>query len=99
VDLETFFDSLYDLTAAQWRVILALLICANLIVYATVAWLWWAYVYRQPPLPDPSTIAFPTPTLRPTYTPTWTPTVANTPTATRRPTSTPRPTVTGTPEP
>jgi hypothetical protein len=82
VDLETFFTNLYELTSAQWRVILALLICANLIVYATVTWLWWAYVYRQPPPPELPAGTFPTPTLRPTYTPTWTPTAASTPAST-----------------
>ena len=87
VDLETFFESLYDLTPRQWRVILALLICANLIVYGTVAGLWWATVYRRPPLPEPPTGPLLTPTLRPTYTPTWTPTVG----ATRVATGTPSP--------
>ena len=80
VDLETFFESLYNLSPRQWRVILALLICANLIVYATVTWLWWAFVYRQPPPPGPPTGPHLTPALRPTYTPTWTPAV--TPSAT-----------------
>ena len=85
MDLETFFGNLYNLTSVQWRVILALLICANLIVYATVTWLWWVYVYRQPPPLEPPTGPLLTPTLRPTYTPTWTPTVASRPTATRTP--------------
>jgi hypothetical protein len=93
VDLETFFENLYKLTSAQWRVILALLICANLIVYATVTWIWWAFVYRQPPPPGPPTGPHLTPTLRPTYTPTWTPVVMATPTATATltPTRTPAP--------
>lgn len=85
MDLETFFSSLFDLTPRQWRVILALLICANLIVYSAVAWLWWAYVYRQPPPPEPPAGPLATPTLRPTYTPTWTPTVKETRVATRTP--------------
>jgi hypothetical protein len=93
VDLETFFRDLYHLTAAQWRVILTLLVCANLIVYATVTWLWWAYIYRQPPPPELPADLLLTPTLRPTYTPTWTPT-AN---ATLVRTSTP--VATGTPAP
>jgi hypothetical protein len=85
VDLETFFHSLFDLTPRQWRVILTLLLCANLIVYGTITWLWWVYVYRQPPPPEPPTGPLATPTLRPTYTPTWTPTVTSAPTATRTP--------------
>jgi hypothetical protein len=85
VDLETFIGDLYNLTSAQWRVILTLLICANLVVYATLAWLWWAYVYRQPPPPEPPAHPLPTPTLRPTYTPTWTPTVESTRSAARTP--------------
>jgi hypothetical protein len=87
MDPETFIGSLYHLAARQWRVILVLLICVNLIVYATVAWLWWAYVYRQPPLPEPLTGPLATPTLRPTFTPTWTPTAG----VTRAPTRTPSP--------
>jgi hypothetical protein len=85
VDLETFVGNLYHLTPRQWRVILALLICANLIVFGAVAWLWWAYVYRQPPPPEPPAGLLATPTLRPTYTPTWTPTVQETPVATGTP--------------
>lgn len=87
MDLETFFESLYHLAPRQWRVILALLICANLLVYATLTWLWWGYIYRQPPPPEPPAGLLATPTLRPTYTPTWTPAVARTPT----PASTPKP--------
>ena len=87
MDPETLIGSLYRLAARQWRVILALLICVNLIVYATVVWLWWAYVYLQPPLPEPLTGPLATPTLRPTFTPTWTPTAG----PTRMPTRTPSP--------
>jgi hypothetical protein len=89
VDLETFFSSLYNLTRAQWRVILALLICANLILYATLAWLWWAIVYPQLAPLEPSAGTLPTATLRPTYTPTWTPMVdaTRTPVVTRMPES------------
>jgi hypothetical protein len=85
VDPEAFVDSLYRLSTRQWRVILSLLVCANLIVYGAVALLWWAYVYRQPPLPELPTGPLLTPTLRPTYTPTWTPVVE----ATRAATSVP----------
>ena len=85
MDLETFIGSLFDLAPRQWRVILSLLVCANLIVYGTVGWLWWAYVYRQPPPPEPPAGYLPTPTLRPTYTPTWTPTAQDTRAATRTP--------------
>ena len=85
MDLETFVESLFDLTPRQWRVILALLICANLIVYGAVAWLWWATVHRQPPVPEPPAGPLLTPTLRPTYTPTWTPAVQETRSATRTP--------------
>jgi hypothetical protein len=85
VDLESFVSSLLDLAPRQWRVILALLVCANLLVYGTVGWLWWAYVYSQPAPPDPLAGPASTPTLRPTYTPTWTPTVQDTRAATRTP--------------
>ena len=85
MDLETFFGSLYALTARQWRVILALLVCANLIVYGAVAWLWWIHVYRAPPPPEPPVKPPPAPTLRPTYTPTWTPAALETRTPARTP--------------
>jgi hypothetical protein len=93
VDLESFFESLFALTHRQWRVILVLLVCANLVVYGALIGLWAAYVYRQPRILDlPGGLA-PTPTLRPTFTPTVPPTIleSRTPSAgwTPSPTRTP----------
>ena len=101
--LQAFFESLFRLSGAQWRVILSLLACANLIVYGTAGWLLYAYVLNPPAVPTRAVGRTPTPTLRPTFTPTWTatPTVTLTPTGTPRPTHTPTqtrtPTLTWTP--
>ena len=101
--LQAFLESLFRLSGEQWRVILSLLACANLIVYGTVGWLLYAHVLDPPAVPTRAVGRTPTPTLRPTFTPTWTatPTVTLTPTGTPRPTHTPTstrtPTLTWTP--
>ena len=51
-------EAIGALTRRQWAVILALLICANLIVYGALAGLWVTYVYRSrlfPSSPEAST--------------------------------------------
>ena len=91
--LQAFFESLFRLSGGQWRVLLSLLACANLIVYAAVGWLLYVYVFTPLAVPTGAVGRTPTPTLRPTFTPTWT----ATPTLTLMPTDTPRPTYTSTP--
>jgi len=91
--LQAFLEGLLGLSGTQWRVILSLLACANLIVYGALGGLFYRYVLSPPPVP--ASEIEPTPTLRPTYTPTWT----ATPTITATPTRTATATATGTPLP
>ena len=69
--LQAFLDSLKGLSGRQWAAILCLLICANLIVYGALGWLFYRYVLSPPPVVELEST--PAPTLRPTFTPTWTP--------------------------
>jgi hypothetical protein len=88
--LQTFLEGLLGLSGTQWRAILSLLVCANLIVYGALGGLLYRYVLSPPSVPASEMEPMPTPTLRPTYTPTWTatPTIAATATGTALPTFT-----------
>ena len=102
--LDAFFESLFRLSSSQWTVILTLLVLANLVVFGTLGWLLYTYVFSVPSTQLDSGPPTLTPTLRPTFTPTWTPTTTPTPlggipTATPTATWTPTlaPTLTATP--
>ncbi|MFN2158102.1 MAG: hypothetical protein ACK2UX_22955, partial [Anaerolineae bacterium] len=100
--MASFLESLLYLSGKQWRLILTVLACLNLLVFGGVAWLLYAYVYHLPPEPAQFVPITATATPRPTYTPTWTVTATATPlggipTATATPTPTETATLTPVP--